>query len=132
VVGWRTDADQRNPKRLVGSRIVDLDLEPVPLSGSLIEEHRLQGWMDHHPDVLPIDAIGSSWGPLISLGREIETGVGPLDNLFVLDPRPTCGAVPCELQWHQLQRVFSSDGGAPTAARQLNVSIPGSSGDARR
>jgi len=55
----------------------------VPLQAREIDE----GWLQKHlhgcPDVLPIDEIDPSFGPLISIGREIGTAVGPIDNLYV-------------------------------------------------
>ena len=38
---------------------------------------------DPQPDILPIEEIGVAWGPLVSLGREVGTPVGPIENFFV-------------------------------------------------
>lgn len=53
--------------------------EPIPLAERLIDENWLQHQMDVHPELLPIADISSSWGPLVSLGREVRN----IDNLFV-------------------------------------------------
>ncbi len=58
-------------------------LERVPFDDHLIDEGWLQDLLHESPELLPIDEIDPSWGPLISLGREIATTAGPIDNLFV-------------------------------------------------
>lgn len=58
-------------------------LVPLPLSGRDLTEKQLQDLMHAQPDVLPIEAISSRWGPLISLGCEIAVEAGFIDNLFV-------------------------------------------------
>jgi hypothetical protein len=58
-------------------------LDPVPLRGLAISEKRLQDLLEDHPDLLPIEEISSSWGPLVSLGTEIPLTAGYVDNLFV-------------------------------------------------
>jgi len=46
-------------------------------------ESWIQGLLYQHPDLLPIGEFGSSYGPLIPLGREIPTASGPIDLLYV-------------------------------------------------
>jgi hypothetical protein len=58
-------------------------LVPLPLTGRDVTEKQLQELLHAQPNVLPIDAISSRWGPLLSLGCEIEVDVGFIDNLFV-------------------------------------------------
>jgi hypothetical protein len=58
-------------------------LVPLPLTGRDLTEDDLQELLHVHPEVVPIDAISSRWGPLVSLGREIGLAVGFVDNLFV-------------------------------------------------
>jgi len=58
-------------------------LEPVAFDDRLIDEGWLQDLLDASPELLPIEEIDPSWGPLISLGREIGTTAGPIDNLFI-------------------------------------------------
>lgn len=58
-------------------------LTPLSLTGRDISEDVLQELLDDHLDLLPIDELSSSWGPLVSLGREIGLQVGYIDNLFV-------------------------------------------------
>ncbi len=67
-------------------RIRDGVAEPLPpllLTGRELSEADIQALLDAQPDVLPIEAISSRWGPLISLGREIGLAVGYVDNLYV-------------------------------------------------
>jgi len=39
--------------------------------------------IENHPELLPVDAIEPVFAPLISIGRELSTNVGPIDNLFI-------------------------------------------------
>ena len=54
-------------------------LKRLEFSDKLIDEDFLQNLMDRFPQIIPIDAIDSSYGPLISLGREIDN----IDNLYI-------------------------------------------------
>ena len=56
-----------------------LSLKRLEFSDKLIDEDFLQDLMDRFPQIIPIDAIDSSYGPLISLGREIDN----IDNLYI-------------------------------------------------
>lgn len=60
-----------------------LKLERVPLNEKLFQEKWLQDLIHKNPQVLPIDEIESGFAPLISLGREIFTAVGYIDNLYI-------------------------------------------------
>ena len=60
-----------------------LKLERVPLNEKLFQENWLQKLIHNNPQVLPIDEIESGFAPLISLGREISTSVGYIDNLYI-------------------------------------------------
>jgi hypothetical protein len=60
-----------------------LKLERVPLN----EKHFLENWLQklihENPQILPIEEIESAFAPLISIGREISTSVGFIDNLYI-------------------------------------------------
>ena len=58
-------------------------LERVPLDERQFQENWLQNLIDNNPQLLPIDDIESGFAPLISVGREIATSVGYIDNLFI-------------------------------------------------
>lgn len=58
-------------------------LERIQLNEKAFQENWLQKIIHENPQVLPIDNIESSFAPLISLGREIPTSVGFIDNLFI-------------------------------------------------
>lgn len=60
-----------------------MKLERVPLTEKLFQEQWLQKLIHNNPQVLPIDDIESGFAPLISLGREISTSVGYIDNLYI-------------------------------------------------
>lgn len=48
-----------------------------------VHESMLQELIVSYPELLPVDEIDEAFGPLITLGREVETGAGALDALFV-------------------------------------------------
>ena len=58
-------------------------LERLPLQVRNVDEGWLQNRLHQCPEVLPIGEIDPSFGPLIPVGREIGTAVGPIDNLYV-------------------------------------------------
>ncbi|MCE5190545.1 MAG: hypothetical protein LLG08_02070, partial [Actinomycetia bacterium] len=47
------------------------------------DEAFLQKTMHECPGVVPADEFEADFAPLVSLGREIPTQAGPIDNLFV-------------------------------------------------
>ena len=60
-----------------------LKLERVPLIEKHFSENWLQKLIHENPQILPIDEIESGFAPLISIGREISTSVGYIDNLYI-------------------------------------------------
>jgi hypothetical protein len=58
-------------------------LQPVPLTEHSISEGRLQELLAKYPNLIPIDEIEPALGPLTCLGREVPTGAGPVDLLYV-------------------------------------------------
>lgn len=54
-------------------------LERLELTDKLTLESFLQETLHARPEIIPVDSIDSSYGPLISLGREIDN----IDNLFI-------------------------------------------------
>jgi hypothetical protein len=50
-------------------------------------DSRNEAWLQEllylHPELLPVDVFGESFSPLISIGREVRTVRGPIDNLYV-------------------------------------------------
>lgn len=62
-------------------------LPRVELSGRSIHEGFLQRLLFQHPEVLPVERIDPSFGPLIPVwgggAREIGTSVGPTDAVYV-------------------------------------------------
>jgi len=58
-------------------------LERIPLTEKLFQENWLQELIQSNPQILPIDDIEVGFSPLLSLGREISTNVGSIDNLFI-------------------------------------------------
>ncbi|MCZ2393554.1 MAG: hypothetical protein LC105_06845 [Chitinophagales bacterium] len=72
---------QGNPYFLSSEK--SMKLERVPLNEKLFLENWLQKLIDENPQILPIDEIESGFAPLISIGREISTSVGYIDNLYI-------------------------------------------------
>ena len=58
-------------------------LERIPLNEKHFQENWLQKIIHKNPQILPIDDIESGFAHLISLGREISTSVGYIDNLYI-------------------------------------------------
>lgn len=68
--------------------IISGDKEPkflhrIPPSKKLFNESWLQELIFSYPRILPVGEIESIFNPLISIGREIPTEVGSIDNLFI-------------------------------------------------
>lgn len=60
-----------------------LKMERIALNEKFFQENWLQNLIHNNPQILPIDDIESGFAPLISLGREISTSVGFIDNLYI-------------------------------------------------
>ena len=65
------------------SETKSFQLERIPLNEKHFQENWLQKIIHKNPRILPIDDIESGFAPLISLGREISTSVGYIDNLYI-------------------------------------------------
>lgn len=61
----------------------DLALEPIRQDSPIHQETWLQKLLQDHPQILPVDEIEPIFSPLVAIGREISTEVGPIDNLFI-------------------------------------------------
>lgn len=48
-----------------------------------LNEYWLQETISQHPGILPTASIDQKYAPLVSIGREIATESGPIDNLFI-------------------------------------------------
>jgi len=67
----------------VGLKRLSLD-KRVVLNGQEINELWLQNLLDQVPGLLPVESIDERvMTPLFSLGTEISTPAGPIDNLFL-------------------------------------------------
>jgi hypothetical protein len=55
----------------------------VTLGSGRFSEQWLQGLIHKHPDCLPVGDIEPAFGELISVGMEIPTRHGPIDNLLI-------------------------------------------------
>ena len=58
-------------------------LRRVPFTESVFEEGWLQGLIETNPELLPVIEIEPAFAPLVSIGREVETSAGYIDNLFL-------------------------------------------------
>lgn len=52
-------------------------------SGDHRDEKWLQELLYEHPELLPIDEFDETFSPAIPLGREVRSGRGPIDNLYI-------------------------------------------------
>jgi len=55
----------------------------IPLNEKKFEEGWLQGLIESNPELLPVAEIEPAFAPLVSIGREVETSAGYIDNLFL-------------------------------------------------
>ncbi len=58
-------------------------LNRVPFTQKDFDEMWLQELLRKTPNILPVSEIEQIFSPLISIGREVNTNVGPVDNLFI-------------------------------------------------
>jgi len=58
-------------------------LTRVPFDERTVQEGWLQDLLERHPELLPVEDIEPAFAPLIAIGREVGTPVGPIDNLFI-------------------------------------------------
>ncbi|QYG93436.1 hypothetical protein HC251_14060 [Iamia sp. SCSIO 61187] len=73
----------------------------MPFTERTFAENWLQELIQEHPTLLPVDEIRASIGPLTSLGREVPTTAGQIDNLLV-DPNGTLVIIETKL-WRNPQ-----------------------------
>jgi hypothetical protein len=57
--------------------------EEITTASGPFSEVWLQEVLRQHPDILPVEEFGSVFSPLISIGREVPTAAGSIDNLFI-------------------------------------------------
>ena len=54
---------------------------------SLTDRTFVEGWLQElirkYPDILPVGEIEPDFAPLVSVGREVGTAAGPIDNLYL-------------------------------------------------
>ncbi len=55
----------------------------VALDSRTFKENWIQNLIQNNPDILPIREIEPVFSPAISIGREVMTSVGYIDNLFI-------------------------------------------------
>ena len=78
-----TKGNRRNGQPIYIQNDSTKNLVRLPLDGKDFNEEWIQKLIYNHPTILPINEIEASFSPLISIGRELSTSVGCLDNLFV-------------------------------------------------
>ncbi len=78
-----TNGNRRNGQPIYIQNDLTKNLVRIPLNGKDFNEEWIQKLIHNNPEILPINEIEPSFSPLISIGREIATSAGYLDNLFV-------------------------------------------------
>ena len=58
-------------------------LDRIPIDAKAFNEDWIQKLIHNNPDILPISEIDTGFTPAISIGREVSTLVGYIDNLFI-------------------------------------------------
>ncbi|TMB64269.1 MAG: hypothetical protein E6J43_13695 [Chloroflexi bacterium] len=78
-----------NARRYGSPILVNVDGAPIarpqriPLSHKKISEWWLQDLIRRCPEILPVVEIEPAFSPLMSIGMEVPTSAGPIDNLYV-------------------------------------------------
>jgi hypothetical protein len=78
-----TNGKRQNGQPLLISNNATRSMERVPLYSNEFSEGWLQKLIHENPSLLPISEIESGFAPAISMGREIRTKAGPIDNLLI-------------------------------------------------
>ncbi len=58
-------------------------LDRIPIDAKTFNEDWIQKLIHDNPSILPISEIDTGFTPAISIGREVSTTVGYIDNLFI-------------------------------------------------
>ncbi len=61
----------------------EIGLQRIAFNEKAFDEAWLQNLLDKSPSILPVDDLGTEFAPLISIGREMATESGYIDNIFV-------------------------------------------------
>ena len=57
--------------------------ERVSVGSPPFDETRLQEILENHPELLPVEHFDVLYGPPLCIGREVPTGAGRIDNLYI-------------------------------------------------
>ena len=58
-------------------------LQQVTFDDQVLHENWYQKLLFEHPSLIPIDEIEPAFGPLIPLARELQTGNGRVDIVYI-------------------------------------------------
>ena len=61
----------------------DTKLNRMSFAQRELKEKWLQDLIERHPDILPVSEIEPAFAPMISIGYEVPTASGSIDNLFL-------------------------------------------------
>ena len=67
----------------VQGRTEVVQFRSIDAAENTYSEAWLQEILRRHPEVLPVEEFGPVFQPLIPIGKEFPTEVGPIDNLFI-------------------------------------------------
>lgn len=68
---------------LINQKGSAIKLKRIPLTEREFDEGWLQELVRENPEILPVSEIEPAFSPLVSIGREVETQVGYIDNMFL-------------------------------------------------
>ncbi|MCP4368940.1 MAG: hypothetical protein GY797_12625 [Deltaproteobacteria bacterium] len=57
--------------------------ERISFTQKIFDEGWLQELIHTNPELLPADEIEPIYSPLVSIGKEVSTKVGSIDNLYI-------------------------------------------------
>jgi len=75
--------NRRNGQPILIREEKSIGLERIPLDLKAFNEEWIQKLIHNNPDILPISEIDTGFTPAISIGREVATTAGYIDNLFI-------------------------------------------------
>ncbi len=79
---------QRRDRQTVVPLLISKDKKAVfPKRIQLTQKHFSEFWVQelliNNPEILPIERLETVFAPAIPIGREVNTRVGPIDNLYI-------------------------------------------------
>lgn len=79
---FQVNQEGKEPVRKASTTEVWDSLSQVSVNPTMIDEDYIQGILDDYPSILPVSDFWAD-AEIVSLGRELKTIAGPIDNLYL-------------------------------------------------